>query len=137
GGWRGARGRRGRRTSASVRARRGRLPPRRGRPRLSCGAVRRPRVLINALSLALGGGRSYLRNLLRELARDPRGYEFTVLAVEGHLSREEAAGIPLELLRLPETPPALRSAARVAYEEVALPLRARAYDLLYCVADLS
>jgi len=99
--------------------------------------VTRPRVLINALSLTLGGGRSYLRNVLRELASDPRGFEFTVLVADGQLSLEEAAGIPFEVLRLPAAPPALRSAVRVLYEEAALPLRARRYDLLYCVADLS
>jgi glycosyltransferase involved in cell wall biosynthesis len=99
--------------------------------------VGRPRVLINALSLGLGGGRSYVRNLLRELARDPRGMEFTVLAAEEQLGADERSGIPLAAARLPGGPLSLRGLPRVAYEELALPLRARSFDLLYCVADLS
>jgi glycosyltransferase involved in cell wall biosynthesis len=96
-----------------------------------------PRVLINALSLTLGGGRSYIRNVLRELARDPRGMEFTVLAAEGQLGQDERLGIPIATARLPGGPTSLRGLARVGHEELALPVRARSFDLLYCVADLS
>ncbi len=100
-------------------------------------AVRRPRVLINALSLTLGGGRSYIQNVLRELGRDPRDLEFTVLAAEGQLSETEAAGIPLATRRLAGKKSWSRTLLRVLYEETILPVRARSFDLLYCVADLS
>jgi glycosyltransferase involved in cell wall biosynthesis len=99
--------------------------------------VGRPRVLIHALSLGLGGGRSYIRNVLRELARDPRGMEFAVLAAEEQLGPEERFGIPLAAARLPSGPASLQGLTRVAYEEIVLPARARVFDLLYCVADLS
>ena len=97
----------------------------------------RPRVLIHALSLGLGGGRSYIRNVLRELARDPRGMEFAVLAAEEQLGPEERCGIPLAAAPLLNGSTALQGLTRVAYEELVLPARARAFDLLYCVADLS
>jgi glycosyltransferase involved in cell wall biosynthesis len=93
-------------------------------------------VLINALSFTLGGGRSYVHNLLRELGRDARGFEFTVLVAEGQLAAEEAFGVPLATLRLPGEG-SLRALLRVLYEEALLPVRAGAFDLLYCVADLS
>lgn len=97
----------------------------------------RPRILINALSLALGGGRSYIRNVLRELAHDSRGIEFTVLAAEEQLGPDERCGIPIATPRVPGGTTSLRGLARVAYEELGLPARARSFDLLYCVADLS
>jgi hypothetical protein len=36
-----------------------------------------PRILVNALSMSQGGGRSYVINLLRELRKDDRGFRFT------------------------------------------------------------
>ena len=96
-----------------------------------------PRVLVNALSLTLGGGRSYIENVLRELARDSRGMHFTVLAARGQLGSAERGGIEVVTPRLPESPASLRGISRVAFEELALPARARGFDLLYCVADLS
>jgi glycosyltransferase involved in cell wall biosynthesis len=97
--------------------------------------VRRRRILINALSLGPGGGgRSYLLNVLRELDRDSRGFDFTVLADPGQLSAAEAGRLELAEVRLPGRG---RVALRVAYEETVLPVRARPFDLLYCVADLA
>jgi len=95
----------------------------------------RPRILVNALSLAQGGGRSFVTNLLRELARDDRGLHFTLLAQAGALEGMDTSGAEVECLHLPRLP--LRVLWRVAYEELLLPLRARRTDLLFCVADLS
>jgi glycosyltransferase involved in cell wall biosynthesis len=104
---------------------------------LCCGAVPVRRILVNALSLTqAGGGRSYLLNVLRELDRDPRGFEFTVLANPTQLSPAEARGIDIVRVRLPAKGGA-RLPLRVAYEEVALPVRAGRFDLLYCPADVA
>lgn len=100
-------------------------------------AARRPHVLVNALSLIQGGGRTYVVNLLRELERDSRGFEFTILTAEGRLSREEAGAARLETVRLPGGGSFVTTLARVLFEEVLLPARARSFDLLYCVADVS
>jgi glycosyltransferase involved in cell wall biosynthesis len=101
--------------------------------------VRRPRILINALSLSQGGGgHSYLVNLLRELDLDPHGFEFSVLAASEELAavtRTERIG--WEQVALPRLGNAARVPLRVAYEQTQLPRRARAFDLLYCPADVS
>jgi glycosyltransferase involved in cell wall biosynthesis len=100
--------------------------------------VGRPRVLINALSLASGGGgRSYLVNTLHELGQDSRGFDFTVL-LDAHdpLAAVDHARVDVARLRLPAVGPA-RLPLRVLYEEIALPLRAGHFDLLYCPADLA
>ena len=83
----------------------------------------RRRVLVNVLSLTHGGGRSYVVNLLRELDRDPRGFEFTVLAASGQVSREEAGRLRLVEVRLPSPRVAARVVFRVLYEEALLPFR--------------
>ncbi len=97
----------------------------------------RPEILLNALSVSTGGGRSYVLNLLRELRRDDRGFRFTVLAEADQLSAEETAGLDRITPRLPRKPRTLRLLARLAYEVVMLPRVARRFDLLYCLADLS
>jgi len=99
--------------------------------------VPRRRVLVNTLSLTHGGGRSYVVNLLRELDRDSRGFDFTVLAASGQLSAEEAGGLRVLNVRLPSPRIAARVVFRVMYEEGVLPLRAARFDLLYCLADLA
>jgi glycosyltransferase involved in cell wall biosynthesis len=100
--------------------------------------VRRPRILINALSLTQGGGgRSYLVNLLRELDRDSRGFDFTVLADPTQLSATEGGKVEVASVRLPAASAAGRVPLRVGYEETVLSVRARRFDLLYCVADLA
>lgn len=93
-------------------------------------------VLINALTVIDGGGRSYITNLLRELDADPRGFRFTVLAAEGQLTERDTGRSQLLTLRLAGDHRALQLLQRVAFEQVVLPWRARAYDLLYCVADM-
>jgi len=95
-----------------------------------------PRVLVNALSMSQGGGRSYVVNLLRELRRDDRGFRFTLLATDDQLEGIDASGVEVEKLRLPRRPRALRLPLRVLFEELELPIRARRFDLLYCVADI-
>lgn len=97
----------------------------------------RPRVLINTLSLTLGGGRSYVVNLLRELDRDPRGFDFTVLTASNQLSKAETGGLRVATVPLPSPGIAARVFFRVLYEETLLPLRASRFDLLYCLADLA
>jgi glycosyltransferase involved in cell wall biosynthesis len=100
--------------------------------------VRRRRILINALSLGQGGGgRSYLLNVLRELDRDPRGFDFTVLADPRQLPATESSHFDVAQVRLPEVAVGGRITLRVAYEEAVLPIRARRFDLLYCLADLA
>ncbi len=94
-----------------------------------------PRVLVNALSWSLGGGKTYVLNLMRELSRDSRGFEFTVLVGQGQLP-PGIEGVQIARVRLPRVP-GLGALSRVLYEETLLPFRARAYDLLYCVADLA
>jgi glycosyltransferase involved in cell wall biosynthesis len=96
------------------------------------------RILINALSLTQGGGgHSYLVNLLRELDLDARGFHFTVLTDSKTLGGTESPWIEYERIALPPLGHPARLPARVAYEQTALPLRARGHDLLYCPADLS
>jgi glycosyltransferase involved in cell wall biosynthesis len=98
--------------------------------------VRRPRIVINALSLTPGGGgHSYLANVLRELSRDARGYEFSVVA-GADLAGADAPGIVWTRVPLPRFGHAARVPMRVAYEQTVLPAHARAFDLLYCPADL-
>ena len=96
----------------------------------------KPRILVNALSMSQGGGRSYVVNLLREVRRDDRGFRFTLLATPDQLEGLDASGVETEPLRLPSKPRALRLPLRVLYEEIGLPARARRFDLLYCVADI-
>lgn len=95
------------------------------------------RVLVNGLSLAAtGGSRSYLRNLLREVARIDRGLSFHVAVARGRLSVEEAAGLPLIEVDLPNAHGA-GALARVAFEQAWLPRAARDFDVLYCPADVA
>jgi glycosyltransferase involved in cell wall biosynthesis len=94
------------------------------------------RILVNALSMSQGGGRSYVVNLLRELRRDDRGFRFTLLATAEQLEGFDTTALDVEELRLPAQPRALRLPLRVLYEELGLPLLARNFDLLYCVADI-
>lgn len=94
------------------------------------------RILINALSLGLGGSRSYIVNLLRELRRDDRGFAFTVLALKGQLDGLDASGVRLKEVSLPVASGPLRTPLRVVYEQTLLPLEARRHDLLYCVGDI-
>jgi glycosyltransferase involved in cell wall biosynthesis len=94
------------------------------------------RVLVNALSMSQGGGRSYVVNLLRELRRDDRGFRFSLLAAPEQLTGLDTSAVDVELLNLPARPRALRLPLRVLYEELGLPFRARRFDLLYCVADI-
>jgi glycosyltransferase involved in cell wall biosynthesis len=95
-----------------------------------------PRILVNALSMSQGGGRSYVVNLLRELRRDDRGFRFTLLASRDQVEGLDVSGVDFEPVRLPARPRGLRLPLRVLYEEAGLPLRARRFDLLYCVADV-
>lgn len=100
--------------------------------------MRRNRILINALSLTKGGGgHSYLVNVLRELERDARGLEFTVLSDSSDLAALEVDRIHWARVKLPALGHAARVPLRVAFEEAVLPVRARRFDLLYCPADLA
>ena len=104
--------------------------------RVYTAAMLQPRILVNALSMSQGGGRSYVVNLLRELRRDQRGFRFTLLATPDQLAGLDVSGVELEAPRLPSRPRALRLPLRVLYEEIGLPARARRFDLLYCIADI-
>jgi glycosyltransferase involved in cell wall biosynthesis len=100
-------------------------------------AVGERRILINALSWSFGGGNTYSLNLIRELSRDPRGFRFTVLGAQGRFPVDEAGGLDVATVRLPAAGAQASTLFRVAYEETLLPLRARHFDLLYCMADLA
>lgn len=77
-----------------------------------------------------------MRNLLRELDRDDRGFEFSVLAAAGALSAEEAGRCERLEVSVPGRG-ARRTISRVLYEQTLLPLRARNFAALYCLADLA
>lgn len=96
-----------------------------------------PRVLVNALSLSEGGGRSYVTNLARELDRDSRGFAFTLLGLAGAFDGIDTGSLPVATVRLPSAPRAVRMPSRVLFEQLLLPLRARRFDLLYCIADIA
>lgn len=98
----------------------------------------RPRILINAISLTQqGGGRSYVRNLLRELDADDRGLDFAILCVRDAITPDEAGRIAVYEARLPNLRGPARTLVRVAYEELWMPLRIDQFAALYCVADLA
>jgi glycosyltransferase involved in cell wall biosynthesis len=95
------------------------------------------RILINALSLTpQGGSRSYVRNLLRELDRDGRGFDFSIIAARGAVSAAEAGRFEVLEVAVPGRG-AGRTISRVLYEQLWLPVRARRFDALYCLADLA
>jgi glycosyltransferase involved in cell wall biosynthesis len=95
------------------------------------------RILINALSAWEGGSRTYLQNVLRELDRDDRGFRFAVLAPLSQVAREDVRNLDVITPSLPGVDSRARVLARVAYEQAILPIRARRFDLLYCVADVA
>jgi glycosyltransferase involved in cell wall biosynthesis len=92
---------------------------------------------VNAVSMSDGGGRSYVTNLLREFAKDDRGFDFTFLCLPRQLDGLDTSGVALEHLRLPGALGRARVPLRVLYEEIGLPWLARRFDLLYCIADIS
>jgi glycosyltransferase involved in cell wall biosynthesis len=96
-----------------------------------------PRILINVLSVAGGGGHSYAFNLIRELDRDARGFHFTFLIPPGRLEEIETEHVTLQPVRLFGSGRALSVVARFAYEQLVLPIRARRYDVVYAAADLA
>ncbi len=96
---------------------------------------RTPSVLINALTLSHGGGWTYISNLLRELAADPRGFRYTLLVPQGRLT--EIEGAEVRSLQLPDIPRSPQLVLRVLYEQLVLPRASTRYDLLYCVADMA
>ena len=98
--------------------------------------MRERRILFNALSLTEGGGRSYVRNVLRELNRDSRGFAFTVISSAGQISREEAGNLEIVEVGFGDSNSARSTARRVLYEQTRLPFRALDHDLLYCLGDL-
>ena len=97
----------------------------------------RPRVLIDALSVTSGGGHSYAVNLIEELNRDDRGFDFTLVVARGSLETIRPRNIDVRTVRLPEFHPAMRLASRFFYEEILLPLHARRHDIVYAIADLA
>lgn len=96
-----------------------------------------PRILVDALSVTSGGGHSYAVNLIRELDRDDRGFRFTFLVAPGPLKEIATQNVTIQPVGLPQSHPALRVAARFAYEELVIPLRALPYDLVYAIADIA
>lgn len=95
-----------------------------------------PRILVDALSVAGGGGHSYAVNLIRELDRDDRGFRFTFLIPPGRLEEISTKRVTLCPVGLFGSQRPLGVAARLIYEELVLPIRALRYDAVYAVADL-
>ena len=95
-----------------------------------------PKILVNALSVTYGGALSYAVNLIRELDRDSRGFEITLLVPPGELEHTVVHHISKRTIRLPGPGP-IRVASRVLLEQTFVPGTARGFDALYCVADLS
>ena len=96
-----------------------------------------PRILINVLSVAGGGGHSYAVNLIRELDRDPRGFHFTFLVPPGRLAEIETERVLIRPVKLFGSGRAISVIARFVYEQLILPVRARQYDAVYAAADLA
>ncbi|MFP6655476.1 MAG: hypothetical protein VCB25_07595, partial [Myxococcota bacterium] len=96
-----------------------------------------PRILVNVLSVAGGGGHSYAVNLIKELDRDGRGFLFTFLIPPGRLEEIHTENVTLQLVKLPSAGRALSVLARLIYEQLLLPIRARRYDAVYAAADLA
>lgn len=96
-----------------------------------------PRILVDALSVASGGGHSYAVNLIRELDRDDRGFRFTFLIPPGRLEEISTKRVTLRPVGLFGSQRALGVAARIVYEEIVLPILAFRYDAVYAVADLA
>jgi len=99
-------------------------------------ASSRPQVLVDALSVASGGGKSYAINLLRELEEDDRGFDFTIALPEDALEDLPSTGARIDRVALPAPGNPLRIAGRILYEEFYVPLRGRRFDVVYAVADL-
>ena len=97
----------------------------------------RRKILVDALSVSGGGGRSYAINLVRELRRDDRGLDFSILLASDTLEDLELGPIEPIRINLPGTSrPGLRTAARLLYEQISVPLGGRRFDAVYAVADL-
>ncbi len=96
-----------------------------------------PRILVDALAVTSGGGHSYAVNLIRELDRDDRGFRFTFLVQQGALAEIPTKNVKICPIWLPGFHRALHVAARIAYEELIIPVRALRYDALYAVADIA
>jgi len=96
--------------------------------------MRRPRILIDAISSSTGGGLVWQRSLFQELARDSRGFRFTVLAAP-----DVADVLPVETLevRIPRRPRPLGLAARLLYLELAAPRVAGRFDLFFSPVDFA
>jgi len=84
-------------------------------------ASSRPQVLVDALSVASGGGKSYAINLLRELEEDDRGFDFTIALPEDALEDLPPAGVRSDRVALPAPGNPLRIAGRILYEEFYVP----------------
>lgn len=87
------------------------------------------RVLVNAGGMGLGGGGTYLVEQLAALSRLD-GVQITAVATQGLAERLRAACTDRARIRdLPAGSGALP--ARLLFEQLVLPLRARAYDVVY------
>lgn len=89
---------------------------------------------MNALSAVAGGGWTYLVNVLEELNRDSRDIEFTFLVTNDKApSLKQYAGSHCRIVGVRKR----NAALRIAWEQVRLPMLARRFDALYCVADIA
>ena len=91
-------------------------------------------VLVNALSVTSGGGRTFLVHLVQELARDDRGLACTVLVQSGSLDVTGAGDVVLREVAFPSRG---RLLWRLLYELVVVPIITRRFDALFCVGDLA
>lgn len=92
------------------------------------------RILINAVSADSGGGWTYLVNVAKELARDPRGHRCRILVRRDRA--DQLKEFDSDHCRF-EAIGATTAARRLLWEQAVLPGRSRGFDLLFCVADLA
>ena len=93
-----------------------------------------PRVLIDCVSAAVGGGQSWIRGLLAELERDARGLHCVVVCPARR--RDEFAFDTLPVA-IPERPGPLAALARLAAQELSLPRRVKTSDLYFSPVDFA
>jgi glycosyltransferase involved in cell wall biosynthesis len=92
------------------------------------------KILVNTVSAHSGGGLTYLVNVGREFARDPRGNTYRFLVRSERSADVEEIATPHTIVE----PISCRNVAhRIWWEQTVLPRLSREYDVLFCAADLA
>jgi glycosyltransferase involved in cell wall biosynthesis len=89
-------------------------------------------IVVDALSVHMGGGLSYLGQQLAALRRVDPGRALRVLGTPGNQEAlQDAIGRPVERIRLPGI------GARLAYEQLVLPFASAPGGVLYCPGNVT